>query len=180
MILNIAYFGPELLSDLQAYYKPRLKSAIERGYTEPGSQYHWLFEELRCRILTLDQALRVIDALPKFMTTSTEEQIFHYVINYTTSLFKQEAVNGIERDEQDKHPYFNEANPYWIQMNEVFDAMGVNYDTSLLPVLYIDLSEYVVRSVRLYLQIREKTIHAIDRGKFDQLMKVSGALVSSA
>jgi len=42
------------------------------------------------------------------------------------------------------------------------------------------LSEYVVRSVRLYLQIREREIHAIDRDKFDQIMKVAGVLSSSA
>ena len=65
-------------------------------------------------------------------------------------------------------------------MNEVLDSMGVDYDTTLLPLLFIDLSEYVVRSVRLYLQIREREIHAIDRDKFDQIMKVAGVLSSSA
>ena len=89
-------------------------------------------------------------------------------------------IGEIPRDNQDRHPYFNDDNPYWIQMNEALDSMGPTYDTNLLPLLYIDLSEYIVRSVRLYYYIREHEIHAIDRGKFDQLMKRSGSLASSA
>lgn len=176
----LAYFGPELLFEVKGYYLPRLQQACERGYTEPGSRYHWLYEELLCRVLTLDQALRFLDVLPKFMVTATEEQIFQYVMNYATALFKADRIGEITRDEQDRHPYFNDQNPYWVQMNEVLDSMGVDYDTTLIPLLFFDMSEYVVRSVRLYLQIRECTIHAIDRGKFDQIMKVAGALSSSA
>lgn len=176
----LAYFGPELLIELKAYYMPRYQQACERGYTQPGSRYHWLYEELLCRVLTVDQALRFLDALPKFMVSATEEQIFQYVMNYATALFKPDRIGDLPRDDQDQHPYFNDQNPYWVQMNEVLDAMGVDYDTTLIPMLYVDMSEYIVRSVRLYLQIRECAIHAIDRGKFDQIMKVSGALPSSA
>ena len=176
----LAYFGAELLRELKGYYIPRLQQARERGYTEPDSRYHWLYEEIRCRILTLDQALRFLDALPKFMMSATEDQIFQYAMNYATALFKADQIGDIPRDEHDSHPFFNDQNPYWVQMNEVLDSLGVDYDTTLLPMLFVDISEYVVRSVRLYLQIRERTIHAIDRDKFDQIMKVSGALPSSA
>ena len=176
----LAYFGPELLLELKEYYVKRLQSAIQRGYTEPGSQYHWLYLELQSRTLTLSQAMRFLDVLPKFMATSTEEQIFQYVMNYATGYFKVDKIGDIQRDAQDKHPFFQDANPYWAQMNEVLDSMGMDYDTGLLPLLYMDLSEYIVRSIRLYFQIREKTIHAVDRGKFDQLMKVGGTLTSSA
>ena len=44
------------------------------------------------------------------------------------------------------------------------------YDLGDLPQLYVDLSEYVVRASRLYLQIRECSIHAIDRDKFEALL----------
>ena len=174
------YYGPELLRTLKDYYGSRLELAVERGYMESGSQYHWLYLELHCRALTLDQALRFLDVLPKFMVTSTEDQIFQYVMNYATGFFKVDKIGDIQRDAQDRHPFFQDVNPYWTQMNEVLDSMGVDYDTGLLPLLYIDLSEYIVRSIRLYLQIREKTIHAVDRGKFDQLMKMGGTLTSSA
>ena len=176
----LAYFGPELLCEVKGYYLPRYQQACDRGYTQPGSKYHWLYEELLCRVLTLDQALRFLDALPKFMVSSTEDQIFQYVMNYATALFKVDRIREIPRDDQDQHPYFNDQNPYWVQMNEVLDSMGVDYDTTLIPLLFIDLSEYVVCSVRLYLQIREREIHAIDRDKFDQIMRVAGVLSSSA
>ena len=176
----LAYFGPELLCEVKGYYLPRYQQACDRGYTQPGSKYYWLYEELLCRVLTLDQALRFLDALPKFMVSSTEDQIFQYVMNYATALFKVDRISEIPRDDQDQHPYFNDQNPYWVQMNEVLDSMGVDYDTTLIPLLFIDLSEYVVRSVRLYLQIREREIHAIDRDKFDQIMRVAGVLSSSA
>lgn len=176
----LAYFGPELLQEVRAYYAPRLQMAMERGFTETGSQYNWLYEELRYRVLTIDQVLRFIEVLPKFMVHATEEQIFQYVMGYATAFFKPEMIGEIPRDNQDQHPYFNDDNPYWIQMNEALDSMGPTYDMNLLPLLYIDLSEYIVRSVRLYYYIREHEIHAIDRGKFDQLMKRSGSLASSA
>lgn len=176
----LAYFGPELLLEVKGYYMPRLQLACERGYTQAGSRYHWLYEELLCRVLTLDQALRFLDALPKFMVSATEEQIFRYVMNYATALFKADRIGEIPRDEQDQHPYFNDHNPYWVQMNEVLDSMSVDYDATLIPLLYVDMSEYIVRSIRLYLQIRECAIHAIDRGRFDQIMKVAGALSPSA
>lgn len=176
----LAYFGPELLLEMKGYYMPRLQLACERGYTQAGSRYHWLYEELLCRVLTLDQALRFLDALPKFMVSATEEQIFRYVMNYATALFKADRIGEIPRDEQDQHPYFNDQNPYWVQMNEVLDSMSVDYDATLIPLLYVDMSEYIVRSIRLYLQIRECAIHAIDRGRFDQIMKVAGALSPSA
>ena len=176
----LTYFGSELLLEVKSYYALRLLQACERGYTQPGNRYHWLYEELLCRVRILDQALRFIDALPKFMVASTEEQIFQYVMNYATSLFKTDRISSIPRDDQDQHPYFNDRNPYWVQMNEVLDSMGVDYDTTVIPLLYVDLSEYLVRSVRLYLQIRECEIHTIDRSKFDQIMKAAGALPSSA
>ena len=52
--------------------------------------------------------------------------------------------------------------------------MGEDYDTTILPLVYIDLCEYVVRSVRLLLQIREMTIAAVDREKFDVVMELEG------
>ena len=176
----VDYLGLEFLDDLKSHYQRRLSLAIEKGYTEVGNQYYWLYEELQIRVLTVSQVKRFLLALPVFMVHATEEQIFQYVMGYATAFFKPDIMGEIPRDAQDQHPYFNDNNPYWIQMNEALDAMGPKYDTTLLPLLYIDLSEFVVRSVRLYYYIREHEIHAIDRGKFDQLMKLTGAFASSA
>ncbi len=176
----LEYLGRELLDELYDYYMERLKLADERGFREPGSRYNWLYEELKCRALMIDKTRRFLNALPCFMKDEAEERSFQYVISYVSGLFKPEAIGDIAHAQNDKHPYFNDSNPYWNQTTEVFDDMGVNYDTKQLPMLYVDLSEYVVRSVRLYLYIRESHIHAIDRGKFDQLMKLTGNLSASA
>lgn len=174
------YLGIEFLDDLQTHYRRRLNLAVEKGFTEPGNQYHWLYEELRTRALTVSQVKRFLTALPAFMVSATEDQIFQYVMSYTTAFFKPNVIGEIAHDAQDRHPYFNDENPYWVQMNEVLDALGPNYDTAISPLLFIDLSEYVVRSLRLYCYIREHEIHEVDRGKFDQLMKASRTLASSA
>ena len=50
----------------------------------------------------------------------------------------------------------------------------------LAPTPMMDLSEYVVRAIRLYLQIREVRFHTIDKGKFEVLSKVAGNLNASA
>ena len=52
----------------------------------------------------------------------------------------------------------------------MLDHIDDGYDLGDFPQLYVDLSEYVVRASRLYLQIRECSIHAIDRDKFEALL----------
>ena len=52
----LVYLGTELLQGMLQYYVPRYHLALERKYTEEGSQYYWLFIELRARILAIRQA----------------------------------------------------------------------------------------------------------------------------
>ena len=174
------YLGIELLDTFVEYYLPRYHQAEERGFGKEEQKYHWLYLELKERILVVSQARRYLKSLPLFMTTASEEQIFQSVTSYIASLFNRDRIGEIQRPEDGDHPYFNDHNPYWNQMNEVFDSMGVAYDTTNLPMLYVDLSEYVVRAVRLYLQIRELSFHAIDKGKFDVLAKARGNMTSTA
>lgn len=47
-------------------------------------------------------------------------------------------------------------------------------------MLYVDLTEYVVRGLRLYIQIRERKFCSIDRGKFDEMMKLKAPLPITA
>lgn len=174
------YFGTEFLDNLLEYYLPRYKQAKERGFDREGQKFHWLYAELRERVLLISQSRRYLKTMPAIICNSTEEQTFRSVTSYVSGLFKPDRIGEIQRSSDDVHPFFNDDNPYWMQMNEVFDSMGTSYDTEDLPLLCVDLCEYVVRGVRLYLQIREQSIHAIDKGKFDLLMKRHGNLTSSA
>lgn len=174
------YFGTEFLDELVAYYQPRYTMAVERGYDKESSRYNWLFLELRDRLLVICQMRQFLKALPSFMAASDEEHIFRYVVSYATAFFKEEFVASIARSDEDAHPFFNDNNPYWRQMNEVLNSFGSTYDTSNLPLLYIDLCEYSIRCLRLYLQLRESCTHPIDRGKFDAVMKLAGTLSSTA
>lgn len=174
----IEYYGTKFLDELYDYYRSRYLQAKERGYDEEKSRYYWLFKELRERLLMLLQVARFLEALPRFMSSALDEQAIQYVTTYTSDFFKPELVGELERDQAGVHPFFNEANPYWTQMNEVLDGMDEGYDTHNLPLLYVDLCEYTVRAVRLYFQIREMQIRAIDREKFDAVMKLSGVLAA--
>ena len=114
------------------------------------------------------------------MAASDEEQIFRYVVSYATAFFKEDLAASNSRSEDDVHPFFNDDNPYWCQMQEVLNTFDNSYDTKNLPLLYVDLCEYSIRCLRLYFQIREKCLRPIDRGKFDAVMKLSGTLSSTA
>ena len=79
-------------------------------------------------------------------------------------------VSSLRNEKTEQHPYFQDNNPCWTEFQEVLDHIDDGYDLGDLPQLYVDLSEYVVRAARLYLQIRECSIHAIDRDKFEALL----------
>lgn len=57
-----------------------------------------------------------------------------------------------------------------MDFQEAVDNFSADYDLSNLPLFYVDLCEYVVRAIRLCLQIREGSFHAIDKGKFETIM----------
>lgn len=176
----LEYLGMEFLEELAAYYRSRYCTALERGFDKESNRYHWLYLELKERLLVIYQLRHFLNVLPAFMSGAEEKQIFKYVMSYSTALFKAEPVTSIKRSEDNVHPFFNNHNPYWCQLREVQDSIDCTYDTANLPLLYIDLCEYSIRCLRLYLQIREQCAPSIDRGKFDAVMKLTGSIPSTA
>ena len=161
----LMYFSAALLQELLDYYIPRFRLAEERGFSAPDSKYFWLYEELRLRISVLRQAQLFIESLPKFMEGADHDKPMQYAVSYTSAIFAPEQLGTADVD-----PFFNDANPYWLDFQEASDNFVPNYNLSNLPLCYVDLCEYIVRTVRLYLQIREMAIHANDKGRFAELM----------
>lgn len=166
----LEYYGVDLLNELQEYYLPRFQLAEERGYAVQSSKYYWLFEELQQRIRMLRQTVLFLEALPKFMQCEDECLPLQHVVSYVGKLFTVESIGEIARSDQDIHPFFNVSNPYWQDLQEALDHFDQAYDMKNLPMLYVDLCEYITRAIRLYFQIRERQFKAIDRGKFDAIM----------
>jgi len=164
------YYGTQFLDELLAYYLPRFRLAEERGFAVQGNKYCWLFEELQQRVCVLRQTKLFLESLPRFMQCEDKSQPMQYVVSYTSKFFAPESIGSITRDSNDTHPFFNNGNPYWNEFHEVFEHFGTEYDMDNLPMVYVDLCEYTVRAVRLYLQIREMQFRAVDRDKFDDLM----------
>ena len=162
------YLGTELLQSMKEYYLGRYRLALERGYTAEDSQYYWLFEELRDRILVIRQVEKFLHALPLFMQQGGEEKSLQYVVSFVSSICG-ELTNGAGEVKHDD-------SPYWKQTNEIWELMKSNYDMNNLPLLYVDLTEYLVRALRFYFSIREQVCR-IDGGKFDEIMQLNQSLV---
>lgn len=174
------YFGQEFLLRLQNYYGQRLALALEHGYNADGNKYYWLYMELELRVKAIRQTILFLNALPKFMGTATGEESMGFVTKYIGAYFTSESIGEEKCADEQKHPYFNDSNSYWKQFQEAIDNFGMGYDMTLLPILYVDLAEYVVRGLRLYFQIRERKFCAIDRGKFEDLMQAKPSLAVTA
>lgn len=50
-------YGSDLLKQIYAAYLERYQKALERGYDAEGDRYHWLYNELLCRVQRLREAL---------------------------------------------------------------------------------------------------------------------------
>ena len=50
-------YGSDLLKQIYAAYLERYQKALERGYDVEGERYHWLYNELLCRVQRLREAL---------------------------------------------------------------------------------------------------------------------------
>ena len=153
------------------HYVPRYQLAFERGYTEEGSQYYWLYIELKERILAIRQTQKFLYALPLFMQQGNEEQSLQYVVSYVSTFWGQLAAE-IQEQGSGATSVNRSEDPYWLQANEVWSRMQAGYDMNNLPLLYLDLSEYLVRAVRFYLHMREQRC-SIDRDKFDAIMHLN-------
>jgi|GEM_PF-1204914 hypothetical protein len=165
------YLGTELISEIQKAYNERLQLAVERGYSDPGSKYYWLFEELSYRVKLLRQVNLFLNSLSLYMTSKDGDQPMYFVVSYTTDLFTEKRIGEAAFNREGKEQFFLESCTYWLEMQEVLDIMGHGYNYTNLPLYYVDLCEYAVRAVRLHLYIREREFHAIDRDKFDALMR---------
>lgn len=175
------YFGIDLLQQLRQYYEGRLSLALAKGFDQQDAKYHWLFKELECRVSTLRKLMSMISVLPEFMCRQTEEQIFAMVIGHTTTWFSNENLGGEQpRDAKGNCLYYQDTNPYWVDMCEAMDRFTLSYDYTHLSTYYADLVEYIVMTVRLYFFIREKQFRPIDRGKYDELVGVKAALPTPA
>ena len=84
------------------------------------------------------------------------------------------------RDAKGNCLYYQDTNPYWVDMREAMDRFTLSYDYTHLSTFYADLVEYIVMTVRLYFFIREKQFRPIDRGKYDELVGVKAALPTPA
>ena len=125
--------------------------------------------------------MSMISVLPEFMCRQTEEQIFAMVIGHTTTWFSNENLGGEQpRDAKGNCLYYQDTNPYWVDMREAMDRFTLSYDYTHLSTFYADLVEYIVMTVRLYFFIREKQFRPIDRGKYDELVGVKAALPTPA
>lgn len=168
------YLGTEFLQSVHEYYVRRYQLAQERGYTAEDSQYYWLFEELRDRILVIRQAEKFLHALPNFMQQGNEEKSLQYVVSFVSSLCG-ELTNGAGEVKHDSSKNYND-NLYWKHANEIWELMKSNYDMDNLPLLYVDLAEYLIRALRFHFYLREQVCR-IDAGKFDEIMKLNQSLV---
>ena len=173
------YYGPELLDQIRDAYRHRADAAVERGFNQPSSKYLWLYRELEFRLNFLHRTVLFLDALPKFISEGKEEEALGYVVHYVSALFSRENCGNVE-EKDGKHPFFSDCNLYYRDFNESLNHFDREYDLKNHPLLYVDLSECTVRAARLYLQIREKQFHAIDRDNFDPLMQMREQIPDSA
>ena len=176
----LCYYGIELLQQLQDYYRHRLQMAQSRGFMEQGHKFYWLYEELLLRTQLLRQTMLYLDALPKFMNENDTDAAFQYVISYGSDWFRKNAIGESPQTTDGKSELYSDSDPYWSDVVEAMDNFGTDYNVKVLPLLYIDLCEYVVRCVRFLFHVREHYAHAIDKEKFDELMKRDNALPSTA
>ena len=179
MIGIMRYFGPCLLVQIREAYQNRFNQALERGFDDPANKYFWIYDELRYRLNLLYQAFLFLDALPKFICEGKEIEAVRYVIRYSTRFFLKENCGSVE-NEGSQNPFFNDGNEPYRDFTEAINHFDMDYDLTNHPLLYVDLSECVVRAVRLYLQIRERKFHAIDRANFNALIQAREQLPAPA
>lgn len=174
------YFGIGLLQHLKQYYEGRMSLAMSKGFEKTDAQYNWLYLELEHRVLTLRRLLAMLDVLPDFMCRQTEDQIFAMVVGHTSGWFSEATIGEQPHDADGHCPYYQDSNPYWVDLQEAMERFSLDYDFSRLSTFYVDLVEYLVMAVRLYFYIREKQFRPIDRGKYDELVGVRASLPTPA
>lgn len=176
----VFYFGTDLLKKMQQYYEARFSLAIKSGFECESDRYHWLYVELELRVDALRRSLALIDALPAFMTNNDPEAVFSIVIHHITVWFSYKNIGEGPKDAEGRSVYFSNENPYCSDFMKVSDRFTVDYDYTKLGEFYLDITEYIVTALRLYFAIREAQFRPIDRGKYDDLVSISGTIARSA
>lgn len=173
------FYGLDLLKQIQSAYQVRCQKALERGFDQEGNPYHWLYAELRIRLQMLQETLLYLEALPRFLDTAEAEKPYQYIMMFLARCFRQANLGTADASET-PDPFFQDRNPYWRDIQEALEALDEPDLLQNLPLFFVYSCELVTRAVRLYFQIRESRIHAIDREKFDALMRQSASLPQSA
>ncbi len=168
-------YGVELLRHIYEAYLERYLKSLQRGYDTNGNRYYWLYSELLIRVQTLREAMLYLDALPRFLDTAEDDKVLQCVFEYTSRLFSPENIGTSDRAEGEDHPFFHNGNPYWRELQEGMDIFNDSEILKNRPLLYVYACELIIRALRLYLQIRERKYHAIDREKFNDLMHMPKA-----
>lgn len=168
----IHYVGVNYLFSLREYYLSRLNKAEDNGYAAPSSTYFWLYQELILRVQLITQTIDFISKHSSNLTDLTLPEIIDPVMLYSACLFSGDDATAPSRNEAGSHPIFNCENPYWIELNQIFDHIKTVEASGDRTSIFTELIEYLVRAVRLYLQIRELYYFNIDRSKFYSLMKL--------
>ena len=75
-------YGSDLLKQIYAAYLERYQKALARGYDAEGERYHWLYNELLCRVQRLKEALLYMEALPHFLNGTDEDHALQYIMGY--------------------------------------------------------------------------------------------------
>lgn len=174
------YYGKALLVHLTQYYEQRMALAITKHFDVEGSQYHWLYLELAHRVSTLRKVQEVLSVLPEFMCHKSADEIFAMVIGHTTAWFSNAGLGELPRDDAGNCTYYQDSNPYWVDYQAAMDRFSISYDYTHLATFYVDLTEYVVMSIRLYFYIREHQFKPIDRKQYEELVGVQAVLPVSA
>lgn len=170
------YYGLDMLQYLQTHYEPRLALALERGFDDEKSKYHWLFSELETRVNTLRRSMAFLSVLPLFIKERTAEQALTLILSFGRDWFGEESLGRLARDVRGNCSYFSNGNPYWKAFMEISDEIGEKEEQSSQVELYVDLTEYMVRLLLLYFYVRDKQFKSIDRGGFESLANAAVVL----
>lgn len=160
-------YGSEFLQKLLKYYSDRLSAARHRGFDQPTTQYHWLYEELALRVETLDQTTLFMSLLPRYLQCSDTETTMDFATRYVEAWFTEKAVGEMPHDAKGQSVYFSQKNPYWVEVERAGDSVSAGIDEKDTQAR---IGEYVICCLRFFFYMREHQFRSIDRDKFDGLM----------
>ena len=167
----MAHFGLVFLEKLEQYYTARLNAAMQQGFNDSATKYHWLYMELKLRAETIGQVKLFLSLLPEYLHRSDSENAMTFATQYADVWFMEQSVGQLPHNGNGNCSYFSEGNPYWADIQTA--GAGLNRSQSEEETLAC-ITEYVICCLRLYFYMREHQFRAIDREKFEHLMQPAG------